>query len=140
MFVIFLLISFEAGIFADKPELKFDKDGSFKILQFSDIHLPQTNEPRTIAAMNNILDSEKPNFVVITGDLVSKRSCSSFEDIKRVSDIIAQPFESRGILWAVTLGNHDRDNLSEMGVSQDKIIELYMTYKHNINKQNPPNV
>jgi len=48
--------------------------------------------------------------------------------------------EARGVAWAVTLGNHDEDNLSQIGVSKYEMLAMYMKYPHNINKKSPREV
>ena len=121
--------------YASKPTLKFRPDGSFKIVQFTDTQDGANIDPRTVAAMNRILDSEKPDFVVITGDCVATGECKTLDEFKRAIDNIAQPMEARGISWAVTFGNHDRDNLSQIGISQEEMLGLYMKYPNNINKK-----
>ena len=136
----FLMVCFAVGAYAAEPALKFHPDGTFTIVQFTDTQDGPNIDPRTITAMNIVLDVEKPDFVVITGDCVDTGKCSTLDALKRAINNIAQPMEARGISWAVTFGNHDRDNLSHIGISQDKMLGLYMEYAHNINRQSPPDV
>ena len=136
----FLAAHLVVSAYASKPTLEFRPDGSFKIVQFSDTQDGANIDPRTVAAMNRILDSEKPDFVVITGDCVFTGLCKTLDEFKRAIDNIAQPMEARGISWAVAFGNHDRDNLSQIGISQDEMLGLYMKYPNNINKKNPRDV
>ncbi len=123
-----------------KPALKFRADGSFKIVQFTDTQDGPNLDPRTTAAMNKILDSEKPDLVIITGDCVDTGRCGNVDDLKKGIEAVGQPMELRRIPWAVTFGNHDRDNLGKIGISQDAMLGLYMKYPCNINKHSSKGV
>lgn len=49
-------------------EMKFREDGTFHILQFSDIQeLPEASED-TMALIRRALDTARPDLVVLTGD------------------------------------------------------------------------
>src|SRR5574344_1714308 len=66
-----LVIAFVVN--AQTPNLKFHKDGTFKIVQFTDIHyiyMKPDSSKFAIDNMNAVLDAEKPDLVVITGDLI----------------------------------------------------------------------
>lgn len=123
-----------------KPALKFHPDGSFKVVQFTDTQDGPDLDPRTTAAMNKILDAEKPDLVIITGDCVDTGRCGTVDELKKAIDAIGKPMELRRIPWAVTFGNHDRDNLSKIGISQDAMLGIYMKYPHNINKHSSKGV
>ncbi|AAK80750.1 3',5'-cyclic AMP phosphodiesterase CpdA [Clostridium acetobutylicum] len=105
------------------------KEGKFKIVQFTDLHEHAVKNEYTIKLMENILDSEKPNLVVITGDCVDGRYCNGEKEVKGVIDNIAKPMEDRRIPWAVTLGNHDSEACQ---VSRERQMEIYMSYKYNL--------
>lgn len=52
--------------------LQFNKDGKFKIVQFTDVHYIY-NDPRSdvsIERINQVLDMEKPDLVLFTGDVI----------------------------------------------------------------------
>ena len=52
-------------------KLKFKANGKFKIVQFTDVHWKPGNPASEAAAerMNEVLEAEKPDFVVYTGDV-----------------------------------------------------------------------
>ena len=56
-------------------DLRFNDKGKFKIVQFTDVHLRNLNgdytELESIKLMGDILDQEKPDLVVNTGDFLS---------------------------------------------------------------------
>ena len=86
-----------------KTLLRFDKAGKFKILQFTDIHYLY-NSYRSDSAMAMIgraIKEEKPDLVIVTGDVV----CS--KNTKKAWLALSKTFIDAGIPWAVTLGNHD---------------------------------
>ena len=62
---------------AQRPALEFNGEGKFKIAQFTDVHLDlgnpyrQAQAEKTIAQMRYILDAERPDLVVFTGDVVT---------------------------------------------------------------------
>lgn len=98
-----------------KPALCFSTGGKFKILQFTDIHF-QYNSYRSDSAlmlMKAAVEDEKPDLVVLTGDVV----CS--ENTKKAWLALAKPFIDAKVPWAVTLGNHD----VEYELTGDEIIK-----------------
>ncbi len=83
--------------------LRFNADGKFKIVQFTDVHWVPGDPASEEAAerMNEVLDAERPDFVIYTGDVIFGKPAA--EGYKRAFE----PVISRGIPFAVTLGNHD---------------------------------
>jgi predicted phosphodiesterase len=122
------------------PSLKFRADGTFRIVQFSDTQDDENLDPRTLAAMERVLDTQKPDLVVITGDCVDTGQCANVAELKQAIKAIAQPMESRAIPWAVVFGNHDHDNLGGIGISEQAMLAIYMSYPHNVNRQSPRGV
>lgn len=57
--------------------------------------------------MNGILDTEKPDFVVLNGDLVHGDSVSANTGTHYVDQIVA-PLVKRKLTWGSTYGNHDQ--------------------------------
>ena len=106
-------------------ELKYRKDGKFKILQFADTHYI-SGDPRSERSMKNViemLDAEKPDFVIFTGDVVfgSPAEASARE--------ILQPLVDRKIPFAVALGNHD----SDFELSRTEIFKVFRSIPGNVN-------
>jgi|WetSurMetagenome_2_1015567.scaffolds.fasta_scaffold108835_2 predicted MPP superfamily phosphohydrolase len=52
-------------------KLEFNKKGTFKIAQFTDIHWidGSPNCEKTIATIKYVLETERPNLAVLTGDV-----------------------------------------------------------------------
>ncbi len=79
--LIVLLAAINATIAAEEPTLKFRSDGSFKIAQFTDLHLRTFNQGEVTAVysfMDEVIRTEKPDLLVITGDV--SKACSSRMD------------------------------------------------------------
>ena len=84
-----------------KP-LKFDKNGEFKIVQFTDVHFKYGNPASDIALkrINEVLDAERPDLVVFTGDVVYAKPAET-----AMRTVLACA-SSRKIPFVVTFGNH----------------------------------
>jgi predicted phosphodiesterase len=84
-------------------KLSYDLQGKFKIVQFTDIHWKSAvwESKEASECMNNVLDVEKPNLVIYTGDHVTG------EPIAQGIDAVFEPVVSRKIPFAAVLGNHD---------------------------------
>ncbi len=105
---------------ASKPILRFRPDGSFLVAQFTDLHLSDGGEPdrKTVALVAEILDAERPDLAVLTGDIIggSGKDC---EDSAWSWTLAVGPMESRGIPWAAAFGNHDEEgSLTRAGLMQ----------------------
>jgi hypothetical protein len=132
----FSAATFEATVSAKDIQLKFRPDGYFKIVQFTDIQDGPDTDQRTIDLMNKILDCEKPDLVLLTGDNIDGR-CKSSYAVKRAIYNIAQPMEKKKIPWAVVFGNHD-DEHGQM--TKKGMMKLYMSYPYNISSIGPKTV
>lgn len=91
--------------------IRFRKDGTLKIVQFTDTHWTQkepSHDAETHKVMETVLDIEKPDFVVFTGDNVWGKTCNGANDIKK----LLKPIIDRKIEWAWTLGNHDDEGVT----------------------------
>ena len=84
-------------------QLKFNADKKFKIVQFTDVHWVADSLASEEAGerMNEVLDAEKPDLVVYTGDVIFARPAD--KGMRRA----LEPAIKRGIPFAVTFGNHD---------------------------------
>src|SRR5690606_35848906 len=87
-------------------QLRFNTQGKFKIVQFTDIHYKAGAEPsqHSVRMMEATLDTEKPDLVVFTGDIVVSAPTKKGWD--EVLDVVI----SRNIPYMVTFGNHDDES------------------------------
>jgi hypothetical protein len=118
---------------AAKPELKFRREGTFKIVQFSDIQDGAKLDPRATALMDKILDTEQPDFVVVTGDCIAGYAIKSADEVRQAIACVAAPMEKRKIAWAITFGNHDAEHQPKSKLGKEDMIRIYQSYPCNLN-------
>lgn len=108
VFFLFFVLNFCAtSVFSQvNADLRFDDNGQFKILQFTDTHINLTkNTNRDVYdRVRNIMEIEKPDLVVLTGDIVTGNNP---EEGYRIFEKL---FVEAGVPWTVTFGNHDSQN------------------------------
>ena len=58
---------------AQKTELQFNSNNTFKIIQFTDTHFYEGGKrsPEVLENIKAVMDAEKPDLVVLTGDIVT---------------------------------------------------------------------
>ncbi len=108
-----------------KSGLFFNKDGKFKILQFTDTHYIAGN-PKSERALKNViqmLDLEKPDLVIHTGDVIFGEPAEA--SIRQ----ILEPIAARKIPFAVAFGNHDE----EYDKTREEMLDIIMTIPGNLN-------
>ena len=113
--------------YADKPVQKFNfrPDGKFKVMQITDTHYIAGN-PKSERALKNViemLDIEKPDLVIHTGDIVYGNPADA------AAREIFQPLVDRGVPFAVAFGNHE----SDFEMKREEIFEVVRSIKGNIN-------
>ncbi|KAH8656557.1 Metallo-dependent phosphatase-like protein [Tricladium varicosporioides] len=102
-----------------RPILQLHHGTTFHISIFSDLHYGEEEngwgidqDVNSTRVMNNILSREKPDFVVLNGDLITGEN-TFLENSTHYMDVIASTLEQHNIPWASTYGNHDSQfNLS----------------------------
>lgn len=119
--------------------LRFDADGQFTIVQFTDTQDDDEIDPRTVALIEAVLDDQRPDLVVFTGDNIAG-GCETPEAVRTAIRHIAAPVDARRIPWFATFGNHDEDSTPASGLDEDDMLEIYRSYAHNINVPSPPGV
>ena len=124
VFTLGLLVLGSSVLHAQKPELKFGADKTFKIVQFTDVHWIYNDSRSDIAGerMNEVLDAEKPDFVIYTGDIIFGKPAK--ESLLKA----LEPVISRKIPFAVTWGNHD----DEQGMSRQELFDLIKDIPNNL--------
>ncbi|CAI4046917.1 phosphoprotein phosphatase SKDI_12G3880 [Saccharomyces kudriavzevii IFO 1802] len=130
----------------EPQRLQETNEGKFKIVQLADLHLgvgesecvdefPKHEvckaDPKTKTFIQQVLDIEKPQMVVFTGDqIMGDRSIQDSETVllKAVAPVIA-----RKIPWAMVWGNHDDEgSLTRWQLSQLASALPYSLFKSNI--------
>ncbi|KAG5977426.1 hypothetical protein E4U55_006760 [Claviceps digitariae] len=96
------------------PELQFRHDGTFQITVFSDFHLGEMSalpsgparDVKTLQVMREVLDYEKPDFVVLNGDLITGEAAYKRNNTRYVDQLV-KPLVERKLTWGSTYGEHD---------------------------------
>ncbi|CAK7230991.1 hypothetical protein SBRCBS47491_007778 [Sporothrix bragantina] len=100
--------------------LQFHSDGSFQISIFEDLHFGENawkywgpqQDLNSVRVIETVLDAERPDLVVLNGDLITGENTFRENSTAYLDQIVA-PMIQRGLPWASTYGNHDSDfNLS----------------------------
>jgi len=128
-----------------RPVLRVREDGSFKIVQVSDTHmvtgvgvckdaidadgknLPESEaDPRTADFIGRILDVEKPDLVVLTGDQLHH----DIPDSQSALFKVVAPIIERSIPFAAVFGNHDSEGIHAL--SRESLLSYipYSTILH----------
>lgn len=106
------------------PNLPKAFDG-YRIVQLSDIHIGSwIDNEKPINELVELVNAQKPDLIVFTGDLVNQRSC----ELERFQDILAQLHAKDGV-YSI-LGNHDYGsyyhwkNLKEQVNNIDNLVRM----------------
>jgi len=109
--------------FSQKGILQFNQYGEFKIVQFTDMHIQKTVSEPVFELATEIVELEKPDLVVITGDVSIQDSVDDL--LLRLATI----FADRKIHWVTAFGNHD----DEYGPSRKNLNGIYRSLPYNLN-------
>ncbi|MDR0962320.1 MAG: metallophosphoesterase family protein [Mediterranea sp.] len=104
--------------------LRFHPDGTFKIVQFTDTHykVGVAASDTMIDCVNKVLDAEKPDLVIFTGDVIYNAPAE-----EGLRTVLAQ-VSRRKIPFAVVFGNHD----DEQGLSRPQLYDIVRTVPGNL--------
>ena len=102
--IILLLSNFNLSA---NNKLQFNSNKQYKIIQFTDTHFIIEGEksPEVLENIKAIMETEKPDLVILTGDIVTghRDSLSTIASWKLITKI----FIEYQTPYAVTFGNHD---------------------------------
>ncbi len=97
-----------------KEKITFNTSGELKIVQFTDLHIELERKRflEVYETIPKILEYEKPDLAVVTGDIVTE------DNPQRGFSKLADLFVQAGIPYAIVFGNHDSEhNLSRKEVA-----------------------
>lgn len=111
--------------FSQQTSLQF-KNHQFKIVQFTDLHLINGKDfaeknDSTYNLMRVVINEEKPDFVIITGDIVVSGGAA------QLWKEVIQPMTEARVPFAITFGNHD----TEADVSKPDVLKILKQNKYN---------
>ena len=131
-----------------QPTLHVNHNGKFKILQVADLHLstgpgvcrdpepPSHNggkcdaDPRTLAFVTSVLDDEKPDLIVLSGDQVNGETAP---DAQSAVFKFASLFIDRKVPFATIFGNHD----DEGSLSREALMQLTEFLPYSVSRRGP---
>lgn len=125
----------------------FTTDGDFKVMQLTDVHigagyLSTKKDSMAINAVETMIRTEKPDLVVITGDIgyPVPFQAGTFNN-KNAAKIFANLMEQMKVYWAPAFGNHDTEAYSYF--TREDIAEVYSNkdkYPHCLFQNGPDNI
>lgn len=101
---------------AGRDTLRFGSDGSFRIMQLTDLHFTE-NEGQSghvLGTIGRMVEWEHPDLILITGDLIYARNATKL--LQRIGHFLSKT----GIPYAITLGNHD----AEQGLTRAEVYDV----------------
>lgn len=92
----------------------FVTDGDFKVLHLTDIHiaggiLSKEEDKKAINAVAAMINTEKPDLVVVTGDISFAVPWAGTINNAYAHKYFIRLMENLGVYWTVTFGNHDSE-------------------------------
>ncbi len=135
---IFLALTLVFGMFTftvsatdtQDTKLKFDSDGTFKIIQVADLQDNTNPVKKTFEYLREVAEDEKPDLFILTGDNISDSvakgytKANSEKRVRKAIDAFMSVFEEIGVPVAVVFGNHDAEGL----VSKEEQMAIYQEY------------
>ncbi len=104
----------------NKKELKFNENGEFKVVQFTDTHIDFTSNSNlnVYEIMQGVIEIEKPDFVILTGDIITQ------SDPQEAYQRLEELFSKTKVQWAMVFGNHD----SQSNLSREDLANLLQNF------------
>ncbi|GAM86123.1 hypothetical protein ANO11243_041340 [Dothideomycetidae sp. 11243] len=140
----------------EAPVLRIRKDGKFKILQVSDLHLSTglgacrdamdakgevkgkcEADPRTLEFVEHIRDDEKPDLVVLSGDQVNGDTAP---DVQTAMFKFADLFIPHSIPYAAIFGNHDDEGPKMTRLTRESQMSLLSSLPYSLSRFGPDEV
>lgn len=118
-------------------QLRFNDDGKFKIIQFTDLHYAgkenDEDDRKTLLLVDNVIEKENPDLIVYSGDLIwSEGIADPIKSFKEVLDSGAK----WGKPFAVIYGNHD----AEENVTREALQEVLLEYNLSLAEKGPSEI
>ncbi|WP_063847488.1 metallophosphoesterase family protein [Bacillus sp. FJAT-28004] len=125
----------KGGFNVAEKALSFNQEGTFTIVQFTDVHWTSGGELdlRTQSLMEEVIRSESPDLIVFTGDVIYSDYC---ENPKLAFLQAVSCAENSEVPWAAVFGNHD----SEKGITRQELMELQQTCKFCLSEAGPEHI
>lgn len=131
---------------ADDGYYTFVTDNNLHVMQISDVHIGAGfmtigKDKKAINAVAAMITAEKPDLVLVTGDIAYPVTFQSgtFNN-KTSARLFAELMEQLGVYWAPTFGNHDTESYSYYDRSE--ICDFYSSgeFRHCLLQSGPDEV
>ncbi len=146
--VCMLVSCFVFGASAEDDALRFGSDGKFTILQLTDPQDDAYIAHGLKEFIEKAIEETKPDFIVITGDIVEDSRAGDISDdkifqegvsvdgdyaatlanTKKACEDILAPVEASGIPYAISQGNNDYNS----GIKNEDWLKIYSSYPNNM--------
>lgn len=114
-FLFLLLFSFLA-VSVQAYQLSFN-EGKFTVLHITDLYTDYPVDSTVSGFISEVLDREKPDLVVLGGDIATGPKETKYQEIKEICSL----FTDREIRFTLVFGNHD----SQYGYTNEELLEMY---------------
>ncbi len=111
----------------------FTTDEDFRVMQLTDVHIGggwmcTSKDTMALNAVAAMITAEKPDLVIITGDLVYPvpYQAGTFNNMNS-AELVATLMESLGVYWLPVFGNHDTEIYSKY--TREDISDFYSDEK-----------
>ncbi len=111
----------------------FTTDKDFRVMQLTDVHIGggwmcTSKDTMALNAVAAMVTAEKPDLVIITGDLVYPvpYAAGTFDNMNS-AELVATLMESLGVYWIPVFGNHDTEIYSKY--TREDISKFYSDEK-----------
>lgn len=113
-------------------KLNFREDGTFTIVQFTDVHWTDGSDEdfKTSALMRLVLEKEKPDLVIFTGD-----TCAGRDNLNALRHAL-EPVDEARIPFAIVFGNHD----DEEGENKEALLSVQKERPLCLTEAGDPNI
>lgn len=131
---------------ADDGYYTFVTDDNLRVMQLTDIHIGAgfmsiQKDTKALNAVAAMIAAEKPDLVVVTGDIAYPVTFQSgtFNN-KTSARLFAELMEQLGVYWAMTFGNHDTESYSYF--NREEICDFYTSgeFSHCLLQAGPKDV
>lgn len=114
---------------AQKPQLKFNANKKFKVVQFTDLHVKHQDSKSNVVfeRVDQVIKDEKPDMIILTGDIIFSKPAK--ENLRNVLKAVA----SHNIPFSILFGNHD----DEFGASREELIKISDEFPNSLTADEP---
>ena len=112
-----------------RPRLSFSKQGTFKIMQLTDMHLGEAQfsdwgpqqDNKTYNLLSSLIPYETPDLIILGGDQLTGNNCN--ENATAYYEQMGRFLEEFEIPWALVFGNHDDSDFEYVENGTRHVIE-----------------